>query len=75
MSQPLELENGIPLFCLSMGKAFRVHRICNTVAEANTAMERDNKLTLIACDEQERCYLAEQYGSKVPSELLVKLLK
>ena len=58
------------LYVKSMGKLFRVHAIAETVEDANRCMERDKSLAMIAEDKAGRIYLAEQYGSICPSQLV-----
>lgn len=66
----MKLTNDIRLYCCSMGKVFRVTRICNTTEEANEAMKRDRESAMIAEDGEGRIFLARQYGSVAPSEIL-----
>lgn len=61
------------LFMLSMGKIFRVVAITDTNEEANRIMESNPEAALIACDPRGRCYIAEQYGSVAPSELITNV--
>jgi len=65
-----KLQNGIGLYCVSMGKIFRVTHVLQNMDDANKAMEQDRSTALIAEDNNGLCYLAQQYGSVCPSIIL-----
>jgi len=65
---------GFKLFAASMGKIFRVTAIVRNVAEANKICERHKNWAVISEDQESGLiFLAEQYGSKLPSEVLRRL--
>lgn len=66
----LVLENNITLYAASMGKIFRVRWICRTDDEANTVMERNPGVGLIAQDQNGLLYMAELYGPVCPSAIM-----
>lgn len=65
------LQNGIGLYCISMGKIFRVTHVLPSTEAANKAMKQDKSIALIAEDNNGLCYLAEQYGAVCPSAILL----
>lgn len=67
----LKLNNpDMSVYVKSMGKLFRVTAICRSAEEANTIMEKDSDQMVIAEDCTGLVYLAEQYGSVCPSNLV-----
>lgn len=71
MKQPIEIENGIKLYCKSMGKVFRVYEICESDDEANAYMEKHDDAAVIACDTRGRVYLACKYSNVCRSSELI----
>lgn len=65
-----KLSDGIRIYACSMGKIFRVTHVLQSMEEANRVMENDRTTAMIAEDNNGLIYLAKQYGSIAPSELL-----
>jgi len=67
----MNFQNGVKLYCKSMGKIFKVHYIAKTDEEANEFMKKNPSCAVIACDNRNGLVMiAEKYTSVGRSSLL-----
>ncbi len=71
----IKLSDPMKIYMASMGKVFRITHICLDMDEANSVLEKNKDIACIAEDNNGLVYLAEQYGSIAPSEILNDLRK